>query len=33
MRHSTYMGAITLVAASAVLGGCASNTQPAAVTY
>lgn len=35
MRHSTYMGAITLVAASAatVLGGCASNTQPAAVSY
>lgn len=35
MRHSTYMGAITLAAASAaaMLGGCASSTQPAAVTY
>jgi outer membrane lipoprotein SlyB len=35
MRHRTYMGAITLAAAStaAVLGGCASNAPPAAVTY
>lgn len=35
MRHRTQMGALTLVAASAaaMLGGCASNTQPAAVTY